>query len=71
MFSKAFSKLAFQGKRLTHLTKKNFDMHEYIAKEIMEYYKINVQKGSVATTPWEARIISSKLNNSEGLVVKA
>lgn len=46
-------------------------MHEYLAKEIMEYYKINVQKGSVATTPWEARIISSKIDNSKGIVVKA
>lgn len=39
-------------------------MHEYLAKEIMEYYKINVQKGSVAATPFEAKLIASKLDNS-------
>lgn len=71
MISKVLKRVPNLTKNLTHLPKKHFDMHEYIAKEIMGYYKINVQKGSVATSPWEAAIISSKLDNSQGLVVKA
>ena len=56
---------------LVSYPKRNFDLHEYQSKFIMRQHGVNVQKGSLAKTPEEARDIAAGLSNKGGLILKA
>jgi succinyl-CoA synthetase beta subunit len=55
---------------LTSLPVRNLNLHEYISKNVMREYGIQVQKGELATTPEEAESIAKTLSNKGGLILK-
>jgi succinyl-CoA synthetase beta subunit len=70
MFSRAIKPLL--GKPLTTNIRRFFDLHEYQSKDLMRKFGINVQRGSIATTPEQAFQVARDLNVHGGdLILKA
>lgn len=63
--------LRSQVKVLAATIKRDFHLHEYQSKQIMNDFGVTVQRGGIALTPEEAMNVSKPLNPKGGLIVKA
>lgn len=63
----------FKNVQITSTQQRYLNLHEYQSKQLMEKYGVRVQRGSVASTPDEAKHIAEQLLSSgaKELVLKA